>query len=239
MFGLGMLSRGRLSLPAAFSPLDVGTPFTWLRSDDVVTGTGGVVTWTDKTGNGRSPTNGTSTQRPALTASNVAANGHPTLDFDGVDDFLQWSGTMNQVLHYFAVLVPVTDGDFVGGAVTQFDGSGVNTMRLYVSNTTKVNVFSGAAQASQDNAAIDTEALTVVEWVADGASSELFVDAVTPAGTANLSDNPGGITLGARAVPDLFAACSWAELIVYSGELTAGDRAKVRAYLASRYGKTL
>lgn len=64
----------------------------WYRADLGVTVSGGTVAaWADQSGNARHFEQATAGNRPAFTESNVAIRGRPSVDFDGVSDYLTHS----------------------------------------------------------------------------------------------------------------------------------------------------
>lgn len=78
------------------------TPSLWLRADAGVTLSGGVVsTWADQSDNSNNATQNRNNRQPAFLASGM--NFNPTLDFDGVNDFLQGNaGASNTTLFMVA-----------------------------------------------------------------------------------------------------------------------------------------
>jgi hypothetical protein len=82
---LGGLSAGGGAL---WTPAQITTAM-WLDAQDAATITtisGAVSQWNDKSGNARHVTQSTASQRPAYSATGL--NGLPALQFDGSDDFL-------------------------------------------------------------------------------------------------------------------------------------------------------
>ncbi len=88
-----------------WSPNTVIGVSMWCRGDDVTLGTGTeVAQWNDKTGNARHFTQATSTKRPLLVATDANFNNQPTLNFDGVDDYMT-GATLTAV---FGGIAPLT-----------------------------------------------------------------------------------------------------------------------------------
>lgn len=72
-----------------WSPASILGLTVWYRATDVVLGTGNrVAQWTDLSGNGRHLTQATETKQPLLIAADPNFNGKPSIDFDGVDDYM-------------------------------------------------------------------------------------------------------------------------------------------------------
>lgn len=223
---------------STFSPADL-SPFGWYRAD-VATIDGGVVSsWTDQSGNGRHLTQATAGRRPVRTASNAGLGNRPSIDFDGDNDQLRWTGTMGQPLHYFMVVIPVTNGDFSGGGATAIDGGSGNSARLYIPDASSTPFFSGGSQILNGGSGVNSTAMTVVEARMNGATSSVRINAKT-AETGTLAGNADGITLAnfgdGTSNP---TASDWAELIVFDSIQSAENVTALRNYIASRYGATV
>jgi len=79
-----------------FSPLDLPNLKAWYDAADtatITTGTGGVATWADKSGNSYNLTQGDTTKRPATGTRTL--NSKNVIDFDGTNDILTASSAAN------------------------------------------------------------------------------------------------------------------------------------------------
>src|SRR5262245_13524936 len=111
--GIGLsLGVGRRVLSTAEPPplLTLTAPVLFLDAAAIVgvADVGTVTTWPDRSGNGNSPTQATSTKRPVWSATG-GPNGRPCVTFDGVDDYLRITFTWNQPAHIWVVAKCTTD----------------------------------------------------------------------------------------------------------------------------------
>jgi hypothetical protein len=83
------VSNGLEFTLAEWQPSSIVGLTSWLRGDSYVLGTGSAVAQlTDKTGFGRHLVQATAGKQPLLIASDPNFNGQPSIDFDGVDDYM-------------------------------------------------------------------------------------------------------------------------------------------------------
>jgi hypothetical protein len=107
------------SATTAAPPSTGGLPATglafWVKADAGVAVSGSSVTqWSDQSGNGRNALPAAGANQPTLVAN--AANGKPALQFDGIDDFLQFALPINGWSGMTVVLVASATVDSDGGA---------------------------------------------------------------------------------------------------------------------------
>jgi hypothetical protein len=101
----------------------------WVRADAGVALNGSSVSqWSDQSGNNRNAVQGTASSQPAFIAN--AVNGKPALQFDGVDDFLQFPLAINGWTGMTIVLVSSALADSTGGA------NGGNNAAIFWDETT-------------------------------------------------------------------------------------------------------
>lgn len=197
----------------------------------------------DRTGNGRHAT-ATGLEYPQGTATNSEIGSQPSLDFDGVDDELRWTGTMNKPLRVFVVAVGVSDNDYLSGAANVIDGGAGNTMRIYFPSEKSTSLYggTGALNITTPNI-IANNCWDTYEVVFDDSTQSSIVQG----GGSNTGDigatDPDGITLGklgdGSSNP---TACKVAEVIVYDisgGDLTETELSQIRNYLANRYKRPI
>lgn len=174
----------------------------WLRGDDVTLGSGTeVAQWNDKLGLGRHMVQATATKRPALIASDVRFNGKPTVDFDGLDDYLTGVGisTLFGIAQQVSLLVVFRADAITGaGAITapynnNLVAGAAGNIGLSLHNPSTAYAFTndGAYQV-----ATNPIAANVTAW------AFLTVNAgtinVTINGVAGTPDTTGSMTIGAQ-----------------------------------------
>lgn len=156
-----------------------------------------ITKWYDQSGNGRDLAQTTASAQPAF---GVLANGLPGMTFDGVDDYMRATFTLNQAWSFNICYRLVTNR----GATQQniFDGVTAGAGMLIRLPGTGDNVM--AAPSVGPASDLGTSMATAVRGVVGGcfnaASSLLEVNATTIASfTGNVgANNPGGLTLGTQ-----------------------------------------
>jgi hypothetical protein len=219
----------------AFSPLDL-SPALWLKADAGTYQTSGgsaasadadpVGEWQDQGGNGRHVSQATGSRRPTLKLA--IQNGLPVVRFDGVDDFLDYASLIqSQPYTIWLVASNGTANGYYCDAVAAANGRLVQRV-----NNTTLRTYQGAI------ADVTVTGLSVVNSIIvaySGAASVVNFNgtetAVSP-GTATAS----GFRLGANGSPAAFAAMDLCEAAVFTGVLSAANRAALAAYARTRWG---
>lgn len=224
----------------------VGSP---IANDD------GVGTWPDLSGNGHHVTQGTTANRPTWKL-NGGPNNRPSVSFDGTNDVLvsaaHWWGSDD-----LTVFVVMKFGNATRNVVEtyatrnneddtkfQWAAQGRNTtnayeLRLIKSRdgglTNRVDYRDGAKEATY----------RLLTWAGSGTSVTLHKDgasqAITRAASGTGNDTifdtaDSRFIIGAnRPTPTAALSGSISEIIVYSRNLTAGERESIEAYLNQKY----
>lgn len=240
---LGLPTKGFLrvkgeqaELPSNISGLDA-----WWKAEagvSVVSGT--VTTVADQSTNGRTLTT-VAGKEPTFNSADAAFGGYPSIQFDGVDDYLRASAFS---LGRFTVFMVAT-GLTAAGSI--FWAQGTFTYLYGGDPGIRVDTRDGAGASAWNNGS----------WGAFGATPRTV--AVTFDGThaghvghingvqAFLTDtasnsNPGtgtvsqAFTLGADGAGAFPGAFKFAECIIYGRALSAAERGRVETYLRVKYG---
>lgn len=180
--------------------------------------------WLDKSGAFRHVTRATAVRRPTYRSTGL--NGMPTLEFDGVDDWLGATGwTLPQPLTLFVVASrSVAAGHLLdGGAVT-------GRVVLYVpSSNFAMNAGSDVAGAAWDSSA------HVHAGVVNGASSSYRIDGAATAGNAGTASMEG-ISIGCNYGGNSRLTGKVSEILVYARVLSAYEISRVESYLKRKWG---
>lgn len=190
----------------------------------------GVQQWGDRSGNGNNVTQGTAASRPTFTTAQL--NGLPTINFDGVNDFMRaTSFTLAQPEHIFIVFKNTTYT--VQGRI--FDGNTVNSMLVYNNNPTpQFQMFDGSGACTIATVPVGTFA--VCDFLFSGSSSfSRANNSVKNTGSIG-TDSGSGITLGAT----FDGSSNWgnvaiAEILVYNTALSDANAALVTRYLGAKW----
>jgi hypothetical protein len=226
------------------SPPLFSTLRAWYRADLGVTQVAGVVSqWNDSSGAGdanRNLSQSTAASKPAFTASNANFNGKPTIDTDGVDDFLD-SGTFSGGAYAQPItMYIVARSNSLATGPSLVDSPTVNREVPFIGGGGEVNMFAGAVITSAAGAWTNaTTHVTCFVW--NGASSAAYVDRYN---TATVTGNPGAASFDAIRVGYTAAGSrqfngSYGEIIVYSGAHNATTRQSIMQGLGTRYGVTV
>lgn len=238
--GIGRRSYGVGSGPATFSPPNASTPLAWwLAGDDVTLNGADVSSWNDKSGNARHWPQATASIQPRFVAS--AINSQPGVDFDAVNleflngpdlDALGLTSAESFIVLRVNADPPAnnaiaglwqtgssTNADFypLAGTGIIYDSFGSNVRKLTVNPTPSLaspRIYSCHGTAG--------------EWTNYLDGTQLFTTATN---TMGWSTTP---KLGKSFLANYLdgVVCEW---IVYTGKLSASDRASVDGYLKTKY----
>jgi len=233
MFRSAMLQSNRVVVSAGgWTPASLPNVVSWWRAQDEPTGV--MSSWTDLSGNGNHLTQATAAKKPINTASQI--NGKAAVIFDGVDDFLQATFTLNQPTEVWLVFKQIswTSIDRV------FDGApGINTMSLE-QQTASGTVGLRCPTQSVTNSDATVGAFSVAQCLFDGASSTLTIDNGTTATGNPGTNNAGGFTLGAYGSgTGRYGNVAIADIFILSAASAAAEKTDIYTYLNAQYGWAL
>ena len=185
-----------------------------------------VVTWKDQSGNGYDLLQATGTQQPLWQDDQL--NGHPAVQFDGIDDFMQvvFGHEYTQPNTIFIVF---KDPTYV--ALT-YIYSCAGSERFY-QKADKYVIYAGTELFSTQPAGGTSWRLS--RNLFNGASSAIYFDGVLKksgnTGTASIT----ALTLAAYGAGTSPSNPNIAEVIGYNANVSARDCALIRAYLNIKY----
>ena len=171
-----------------------------------------------------------STKRPTITSNYIG--GMQSLVFDGTNDALLRSFTLDATCHLFAVMKwPAS----YSANVRATDGYAQNTMSIVRTSNTAFTVY-GSASLSLTGSG-NALSPQIVEVCKNGTSSRLCINGAGQS-FGNLSaEAPNGLTIGAYGLGTAaFDNVGFAEVIAFSDPLSVADAARVSAYLAAKWG---
>lgn len=201
----------------------------------------GVATWADQSGTGdanKNATQGTGANQPTVVAADANFGGRTVLATDGTD-YLQtgsWAAANSQPCTRYIVCRQTSA---VGVQILNFSNTGANFHYLPLAAGT------GNLTANAGTSVVTTTSLlnttTILCWVINGASSELYFNCITtPTNTGNVGANnsPGDTLCAGNTGANGFIG-RYAAQAIYAGAHTAAQRAAVINPLASYYGITV
>jgi hypothetical protein len=210
-----------------------GETTAWYDSQDLTTitkdaGTGEVSLWKDKLLSGNDLVQAVATRYPIWSTAGIT--------FDGLNDYLQGTFTLEQPEQIYVVLKQLT----FANSSRIFDGIGGNNGTLSQYNAgvpPALSVYCGTAW-STTNTNLDINILGIIRILFNGAGSKLQINA-TAATTGNFGDlDMGGLTLGGRGDIPTIGNSNFiiSEMIIRKVADSAGNEAAIYAYLKAKYG---
>lgn len=201
----------------------------WAKAD-ALSGSDGsdVDTWTVSAG-ANNLSRG-SESAPVLRTGSNGKNGKNVVSFDGVGDLLFAAFGSNASQPY---TVSITF-QRLGGHATFFDGnSGAGDRLVLRANTTWEAYAGGSYQGNTTGAPNADNGWHTMTWTINGGSSGYILDNVVYA----LDNSPGtdalsGVTLGGHYTGvGAYSQVKVAEVIVWAGSLSSGDKASLYSYI--------
>jgi hypothetical protein len=223
----------------------------WLRSDAGVVTSGSAVTqWSDQTTNNRHATQATASSRPTLV--NGVINGLPVVRFDGVDDFLTFTLTVNGLGGMSMFLVAAntqnqnpgpSEAERCGLFWNENGGWGTLYLSPYQGS---VSMRFGTGQLENRTNYVRSasvgSAFTLSTAVKNGTTDSLFINGtqVVNAGgkLATIANCQSTGNVGRGYNNNTFYAGDMAEVLVYTRALTTTERQQVEQILITKYGLT-
>ena len=201
------------------------TPAAWYRSGTGFTTATGVSAWADQSGNSRTLAQATGTKQPLQQSDG-------SLLFDGSDDFLQATFTLNQPCTFYLLFKQIT--------WTSFD----RVMDAGAATVTDLFQGGGAAPGLRCNAgstfgldsSVPMGTYEVVTVVFNGASSIMQVNQTSQTAAAGGANNPGGITLAADVSGTSNGNVQIREVMIAASAHDQATRNRIAAYMMALGG---
>lgn len=242
----------------AFLPTDIAGLALWLDAADAATltldGSNNVSAWADKSGAGLSAAQATTTKRPSYTSTN-RINGINIVDFDGTDDCLQIASI---TLPVDSTIFAVFDQD--NASTKQFfiehSSNAGSSNGFWIASITPAIVVRRAPHINSNVpstlASIQGTAARVITGVVnralsatgainrmrlDGSELTMVASGSNSGTTVSESNVTDTLNIGARNNgASLAFDGGLAELLIYSGVLSAGNITAVEDYLSAKWG---
>jgi hypothetical protein len=222
---LGGSARGG-STPPAWAPTDASVPIVgWYKSDDGYA----AGTWTDKSSAGNNLSN-------SATSVGANLNGRPTVSYNGVTSVSLTSAFAlggTGALSMFAVVKLTNSGSYT--AIASYHTAAEFHELLGDQGTNNGAMYNGAVLAGSTSIAGAWKRVGVVEAV--GGNQILYVNNASDAShAAAAAINTGlDLSLGARSDTSLPLSGLLAEICVFRGALTSGDRSSLDSYFQTAW----
>jgi hypothetical protein len=223
----GAYGKSAVSAVAPASPTAVNMAARYIMNTGITDVGGAASVWADQSGNGRDLLQGSAGSRPAIHATGY-------LTFDGTDDFMQATFTLNAPVSVYMVvnLVSLTTNDNI------FNGK-VADIQIYKTTGSADTVLYSSASLTDTSGNFHTgKGFQVIGAVFNGASSAFYVNDYA-AVTGNVgTGNPGGFTLASNksGTAGNCANIVVKEVIIYSAAHDATAAGAIIDYLQYTYG---
>lgn len=235
---------------SAINPGTVANLNLWLDASVGITLNGADVSaWADQSGSGNNATQGVAANQPAFSATGL--NGNPTIEFDGVDEFLQCNGPVasfvGEDLPYTFFVVQNAGPSITNGAWLNFGttvaNSSLNDYRFVTQSTPRIlhQIADGVGVANiVANENVSANQIYVI--LNSGTSGSIYRQNTLLSGPTAM--NRGAITptngwIGAIK-PGVVGQVYWtgkiSEIILYTRALSQSEREGIVAYLKGKYG---
>lgn len=236
-------------------PVDPGTVADlelWLDASVGITLNGSDVSaWADQSGNGNDATQGTASAQPAFNSTGL--NGFPTVEFDGVDEFLICDGVVpafvGEDLPHTMFFVTYRGASPTNGGVVAIEtatpSSTLNQTKWASSTSASFFMQIGdAAGVASSTSSVDSSPTTpdIFAHSYSGTSGRWFRQTSAFGGPNTVNRGVSTPTRGRiGAVKPGLTGNAWylggiSEIILYTRELDQAEREGIVAYLKDKYG---
>jgi len=215
---------------ASFVPTNLPGCVLWLRADLGVTLNGTTVSaWADQSGNGNNVSQSTGSAQPTFNNVDSSYNGKSTFSFVSANS-QALTGTFTKTQPFTIVLVGHSTNSLLNDEFI-FGGSGVGIWTASISD--EVTSYAGSVLAAANGTA-GTPALMAATF--NGATSALYVNSSTAVASGNIgTNNMSSISIGGENSQAHFLDGKMAEVLIYTGALSAAQVNTLFAYLNNRY----
>lgn len=217
-----------------FDPSTISGLMVWYKADEGVTKDGSdlVSQWNDQSGQGNNVTQATATNKPLFVNNN--RNSLPTINFDGIDNFMKLTNfSGGGLVHPYYIFIACQEPTSSPVSQGFFTDDNQNDPRL----RTLSGVYDMSDETDLSGGTTDPSVWHYYTCFFNGVSSDLRRD-----GTSILSGNSGsggtsfnGLTIGALSAPSNFANMQYGEFLIYNVNIGATDRDLVEGYLANKW----
>ena len=230
LFALTLQGQTVLRAYNANEPLNINTTCeAWLDGKDASTfdlNGVNVITWSDKSGNGRDVTQAVDGQRPSYDVSTGRVS-----FVAGNSDFLQSTAFASALTQPNTVFI-VANLAAGGGAIQViFSGAVAGNLNNFLMISGNFSLYAGTILADGARNANDN----IKVGCFNGANSEYWHNGVSVASGAAGSQALDGISLGKQQSGINYADCDIMEVIIYNAAISAVDRDRITGYLSNKW----
>tara|TARA_Y100000004_G_scaffold165941_1_gene197206 strand:- start:490 stop:1827 length:1338 start_codon:yes stop_codon:yes gene_type:complete len=228
-----------LSAPSSQLPVKQGC-VAWLdgADDDVFTYSSGTLVseWRDKSGKGNHVANGTATDQPSR---NATLNSKSVVNFDGTDDYLQSSASLDLSSGHTMFAVVNCDNGSSDAGLISINGNLSNGITIHNGGTAYFYYGSGGYHTTQSTGGTGVDNIFTKVWNGTTSGNRISYKngtQGTSSGTMSSSHSTGVYRLGKQTT---YLDGKIAEIIIYERILTDAEITKVHNYLQNKWGKAV
>lgn len=218
----------------AFSPDDVSGLAMWYKADAISASVGDeVTTWQDSSTSGWDLV-GTAGATPYYTNSSEI-NSKPWLKFDGSNDFMRHgNGSLAQPCTAFSL---VRFDVLPAASATVLDGTNSTTRMLMGITSAGAFQISGGTALSSAGSLVQTQQWVLFEATFNGATGgQIITNATTIQSGDAGTQASSGLYVGQRQATGRYLNGGLAEILIYTNNVSSGDRSSIRDYFTTKYG---
>ncbi len=216
----------------------------WLMANDGVTlSSGNVSHWSDRSGNGNSPSQSNSSNRPGYSTS--AINELPAVSFNGSSQFLSIPSGFSSFASGASIFVVVRPASVSAGARIIDLGNGATSNNINIQEPTNTGaslyVYSGSTPSSvTSSSAITLGQFQLLEAIHDGATTAtISTNALQGAQSTSMNSITNIVRssnyLGQGSSGGNYFNGSIAELLLYNRAVSSLEKSAIEAALINKY----
>lgn len=233
----------RLVGGAPWLPTDIATIEGWWKADSIYGLEDGakVSTWLDSSGNGNHAAQSTTARQPLFVKNQI--NGYPVVNFTQAStQYLQYSFTPLLSSDFTLVMVDYRPSGSINTSYAlgnnNLAGNASSTLQLGYSTSSVLRFRFGSPATTLDGTAgtANQYNITIARLEQAVGRNEYVNGSSAGSNTTTTAITAGDIGYIGRGDTGGYLQGSLAEVIVFSGALSTGDREKVEGYLAEKYG---
>jgi len=240
-----------LRLPGGFDPRQIPGLKLWLDASQIAGLNDGdaVGTWSDLSGNGNDATQATASNKPTFQTNEL--NGLPSIQFDGVDDFLSNSPSLLSVSKFLVGVVYYHSGQHSAiseGKLSQYNDDIIAGAAQTSAGTDGMSQVGNGSDFSCTYTITNSSWLSIVLqfdgtqignanrlriWV-NGSEKTLNYNGGTVPATTSSNMNDANIGTYVSSPPNWYLNGKVSEVVKSTGDVSARDN--LIAYFAAKYG---
>lgn len=230
-----------IPLGGLITPPDISDLAMWLDPSDessvIRDGSNFVSQWTDKSGLGNSPLQGTQNDKPVWTENQQ--NGLPLIIFDGVNDHMDFTsfngGALVQPNTIFCVArIPTISSGGGGANAVMWDTPNIGERNLFnIATLTTYRMHASINLTSPDSLQTTVDQFTLFFNTTLSSMRRNQVEIIAPADAGD--DEMQGLRIAGGQANNNFSNTQMGEMIIYNKLLTETERDDIELYLKTKW----